>query len=510
VITQGRETVTSGRLVTGRNATYVSKQINHMENRMLTRRAILAGLGAMPAMLGSVGRARAGTRRNLSIESRTLDVQGRAAKVYGLSVNGEFKGLDLLLGEQFNVRLTNNLNVESLIHWHGLTPPVQFDGVPMLSQAPLRPGAAFDYDFPVLQSGTHWMHSHVGLQEQQLLAAPLIVRETGTPVFDEQEHVVMLHDFTFRDPAEILAELQGGGGAHAAHAGHGVDHSKMDHAAQPAAPAMSGAMLNDVVYDAYLANDRTLDDPETLQVEKGGWLKLRIINGAGASNMWVDLGALTGSLVAVDGHAIHPIPGSRFPLAIAQRADIRLQIPREGGAFPILFRPEGVSARTGIVLTTPDAAVQRIAATADVAPALDLSFERSFRAVAQLPDEPVTRTEMLMLTGGDAGYNWGLNGKSSMHDVLFTVRMGERVEVMMHNMTSMSHPMHLHGHYFKVVAIGSERIDGAVRDTVLVPPGETVTIAFDANNPGNWAFHCHHVYHMNAGMMGAIAYRDAA
>jgi FtsP/CotA-like multicopper oxidase with cupredoxin domain len=97
-----------------------------------------------------------------------------------------------------------------------------------------------------------------------------------------------------------------------------------------------------------------------------------------------------------------------------------------------------------------------------------------------------------------------------MHDVLFTVRMGERVEVMMHNMTSMSHPMHLHGHYFKVVAIGSERIDGAVRDTVLVPPGETVTIAFDANNPGTWAFHCHHVYHMNAGMMGAIAYLDAA
>ncbi len=81
----------------------------------------------------------------------------------------------------------------------------------------------------------------------------------------------MLHDFTFRDPAEILAELRGGAGAPCAHAGHGADHSKMDHATPPSAPATAGAMLNDVVYDAYLANERTLDDPETLRVEKGGW-----------------------------------------------------------------------------------------------------------------------------------------------------------------------------------------------------------------------------------------------
>ncbi len=83
----------------------------------------------------------------------------------------------------------------------------------MLSQAPIKPGAFHDYDFINTRSGTHWMHSHVGLQEQQLLAAPLIVRETAEPLFDEQEHVVLLHDFTFRNPAEILAELTSGGGA---------------------------------------------------------------------------------------------------------------------------------------------------------------------------------------------------------------------------------------------------------------------------------------------------------
>jgi len=245
-------------------------------------------------------------------------------------------------------------------------------------------------------------------------------------------------------------------------------------------------------------------------VEKGGVLRLRIINGAAASNMWVDLGALEGELIAVDGNAIHPLKGRVFPLAIAQRADIRIRIPAAGGAFPVLFLPEGAAMRTGIVLATAGAAVQRVAEEGDPAPAVDLSQERLYRAVAAPRQEPVTRTEMLMLTGGGADYVWGLNGKASMHDTIFTVREGERVSVMMHNMTAMSHPMHLHGHYFHVTAIGNTPFQGALRDVVLVPPGETVTITFDADNPGTWAFHCHHAYHMNAGMMGTIAYTSPA
>ncbi len=97
--------------------------------------------------------------------------------------------------------------------------------------------------------------------------------------------------------------------------------------------------------------------------------------------------------------------------------------------------------------------------------------------MAELPQEPVSRTEMLMLTGGGSDYVWGLNGKAGcMHDVIFRVRQGERISIMMHNMTGMSHPMHLHGHYFKVTAIGNRPIDGAIRDVVLVPPMETVTV----------------------------------
>ncbi len=109
-----------------------------------------------------------------------------------------------------------------------------------------------------------------------------------------------------------------------------------------------------------------------------------------------------------------------------------------------------------------------------------------------------------------SNYLWGLNGKPMMHDTVFSVKQGERYEIVMHNMTSMAHPMHLHGHYFRVVGINGKRFKGAIRDTVLVPVGAQVAIQFDADNPGTWAFHCHHLYHMNSGMMGAIAYTSAA
>jgi FtsP/CotA-like multicopper oxidase with cupredoxin domain len=226
--------------------------------------------------------------------------------------------------------------------------------------------------------------------------------------------------------------------------------------------------------------------------------------------MWVELGALQGELVAVDGSAVYPVRRSRFPIAIAQRADIRIVLPKEGGAFPVLLQPEGVGAQTGLILASPGAAIARVVSEIAPAPALDLAFEQQLRSVGGLPKEPVTRTEMLMLTGGGADYQWGLNGKSGVHETIFTVKHGERIDVIIHNMTTMAHPMHLHGHYFQVVGIGSATIDGALRDTILVPPMETATIRFDADNPGNWAFHCHHIYHMNAGMMGAIAYTRAA
>ena len=473
----------------------------------INRRTVLAG-GFGLAAASLLGGASAATFANLTIASRNLEVKGKAAKVFGIFNGAGQHGLNMVLSPRFSVNLNNALGENTLIHWHGLIPPVAMDGTPMLSGPTLKAGESRLFDFANREVGTHWMHSHVGLQEQQLLAAPLIIRETETPLFDEQEHVVMLHDFTFRHPQEILIELQGGGGGHAAHAGTAATGT-MDHTRHSTMSAVAG-MVNDIAFDAMLANDRTLDDPEVVQAEKAGRFRLRIINACAASNLWVDLGELSGELIAVDGKTILAVKGQRFPLAIAQRGDIRLQLPKGPGAWPILFRTEGSGQQSGIVLRSGDGAVGRISDRGDLQPALDLGLELKLKSVAVPPEVAVARTEMIMLTGGGADYVWGLNGKSAMHDTIMTVREGERYEVMFHNMTSMAHPMHLHGHYFKVVGIGNLRINGAIRDTILVPVGETVTIQFDANNPGTWAFHCHHLYHMNSGMMGSLAYVDAA
>jgi FtsP/CotA-like multicopper oxidase with cupredoxin domain len=453
-----------------------------MERGFTRRQFIGAGLSA-PFLMGAADDERA----ILRVQSRVIEVNGRAARVFGIVNAKGQSGHDYVLSERFRARVINELGEETLVHWHGLRPPADQDGVPMLSQAPLKPGEIYDYDFANNRSGTHWMHSHLGLQEQKLLAAPLIVRETDKPMFEDREHVIMLHDFTFRPPEEIMADLKAGG--HAQHA--------------------AGTAMHDVTFDAYLANERTLDDPETVSIEAGATIRLRIINACAATNMWIDLGSLMGELIAVDGNAVIPVKGTLFPLAIAQRADVRITIPSHG-RWPVLFRAEGLPARAGVIFATHGAEIWKLSPAGEAAPLLDLALEGRLRSAAVIPDDPVTQTEIVDLTGGGSDYAWGLNGKSSMHDTIFSVREGARVEVIMRNATSMAHPMHLHGHYFKIVGINGARLNGALRDTVLIPPGESVTIRFDADNPGKWAFHCHHLYHMNAGMMGAIAYSRAA
>ena len=469
-------------------------------NRISRRRFLAAGVAAtMIPSFARPGRAHPGATQ-LRATRRVIDVNGKAAKVFGLVQPDGRHGIVAVAGKRFHVQLVNELDEQTLVHWHGLTPPSDQDGVPELSQPSLKAGSDYEYDFVLARPGTNWMHSHVGLQEQQLLAAPLIVHDPAEATRDEQEVVVLLHDFTFRDPAAIFAELSGGMG--------GMDHTGMGHDAGP----MAGMQphLNDIEFDAYLANDRTLNDPEVVQVEAGGRVRLRIINAASSTNFWLDLGALAGDLIAVDGHPVMPVRGSRFPLAIAQRADIRLQLPPGAGAYPILAVREGDTARTGIILATAGAAIARIPGRAETPTgALGLELERRLAAaddsLGGTAGRPLRR-HVLELTGSMMPFVWGFNGRRFGEDTPLAVRQGERVEVRLVNRTDMSHPIHLHGHPFQVVAIDEVPLNGALRDTVLVPIGGSVTIAFATDNPGHWAFHCHNLYHMTAGMMTSVKY----
>lgn len=486
-------------------------------------------------------------RRSLIAGTRTLDINGRAATAFGLENAAGGQGLILDPAERFRVALTNRLEEDTIIHWHGQIPPNAQDGVPDAPMPALVPGETRDYDFAPMP-GTHWMHSHFPVQEMQLLAAPLIVRSRADVAADRQEVVMILQDFSFTSPDELMGNIAhddghgamghgNGGMAHGSGAigsmmdrmmgggmGHGNGgHGGMGHgmgdqrtmqgmSGMGVMPGMQGMEmdLNDIDFDAYLANDRTLGDPDVVRVERGGRVKLRIINAAAATVFWIDTGALEGRLVAVDGHDIEPLRGSRFGFAMGQRLDIELDLPAGEGAWPILALREGERERTGLILATPGARIERLADLGEeAAPAFDydLAQESGLRAAAPLSERQATRRADVMLDGSMSPYVWTINGRTWGEHTPLPATSGERVELTFHNMSMMAHPMHLHGHVFQVVGIGGRnigpprRINGATRDTVHVPPMTMATIAFDAGEAARWMLHCHHMPHLITGMM---------
>jgi FtsP/CotA-like multicopper oxidase with cupredoxin domain len=450
---------------------------------------------------------------------RSIEVNGKAASVFGLIGRGDKPGIVLDPGERFNLALSNEIDEALIVHWHGQTPSPDQDGVADTGYvSPIAPGQRQSYDFAP-RTGTHWMHSHHGLQEQALMAAPLIVRTDEDKRRDAQEVTVLLHDFTFRDPAELLADLTNGsaaampgmnmGGMDMSNM-QGMDMSQMNHGAMNmSGGGMSGMDLNDVAYDAFIANDRTLGDPEVVQVERSGHVHLRLINGATSTAFWIDLGGLAGEVIAADGNPVRPVSTSRFPMAQGQRVDLLISLP-ESGAFPILAQREGNAARTGIILATPGATIAKLGDKADrAAPAIDNSLEAQLVATTPLTAKPADVSHRLGLTGSMAPYQWSFDGRTWKDHVPLAVKPGQRVAVELVNLSMMAHPMHLHGHHFQVVALNGTPLSGAVRDTVLVPVNGSVTIAFDADNPGRWLFHCHNLFHMATGMMTELAYANA-
>lgn len=474
----------------------------------LSRRHFLSGCAALGAAAGlhNVPALAATPQRRLIVGRRTIEVLGRPAGVYGLTGSDGRSGLVLDPGERFSVALENTLGEETSIHWHGMTPAPDLDGISETGYvAPLAAGETRGFDF-VARPGTHWMHSHHGLQEQSLLTAPLIVREDASA--DEQEVTLLLNDFSFRSPEEILEGLRGISGMD--HGGMGgMDHGGMGSMSMgdmSMMDMMGGMDLNDVEYDAFLANDRTLDDPEVIRTERNGRVRLRIINGAASTAFWIDLDEHQASVVAVDGNAVTPVASSRFPLAQGQRIDLMVEVAA-GAVVPVFARREGDLARTGIILAAPEATVGKYAGLADQAEApVDLSLEEKLSALAPLGARSSDASHMVMLGGAMAPYSWTLNNRSWSEREKLQVAEGQRVSLGFMNHSMMAHPMHLHGHHFQVVGINGRRLSGAMRDTVLVPPMGTVVVEFDADNPGRWLYHCHNLYHMAAGMMSEVVY----
>src|SRR5712664_2661344 len=429
---------------------------------LLTRRQILASgvavAGAIPFLrqerAAAAPESRAAQLR-LTAGTRTLAVNGKPARVFGLTGPNGTPGITLSPGERFHVDLVNQAGTSTIVHWHGQLPPWKQDGFPWPQTPPIPAGDTGSYDYAPI-AGTYWMHSHQGLQEQSLMSAPLIVHSAEDMRADRQEAVLMLHDFSFHTPDELLAGLNESNRSQSAMPKSGMDNNMNMGSGSMVAMNMGSGMamdLNDVDFDAFLANDRTLADPEVIRTEPGGRVRLRLINAASSTQFWIDLGALTGTVVAVDGHPVRPVRGARLPLAMAQRIDVLIDLPGIG-PYPIVAQVEGKRARTGIVLAASGAPVSRLAEeAAENAPPVGLSLERRLEAVNPLAPRASDVTHRVILAGAMAPYAWSLNGEYWPYVTPLMVATGQRVAIEMLNHTMMPHPMHLHGHAFQVVAI---------------------------------------------------------
>ncbi len=425
----------------------------------------------------------------LIIRSYPLIVDGKTAKAFIIEQPDRTWGFHGVKGQYFDAIIKNQTDTPTTIHWHGLIVPNNQDGVPDVTQPLIPPGGQYHYHFKLLQSGTYWMHSHHDLQIQQYLSAPFIISDPNEKQ-DAKEAIMFLADYNQKSPQTIMHELHSMGSM--AH----MSSSKPD--------------LNDVTYDAYLTNYRTLKNPEVITVTPGETVRLRVIDGSAATNFFVNTSKLPGQAIAVDGESIKPLAGTKFQLAIGQRIDILIKIPKGEGVYPILAQGEGSRLQTGLILKTKNATLSPISETAyKEAGALNYDQELKIKAIHPLPVKPAQQTITANLEGDMQKYVWEINNQAWPKITPLSIEPHNRIEMIFINQTDMAHPMHLHGHVFEVTKINGQPItDGAMRDTVLVLPHTSLSVQFDSNNIGNWMLHCHMLYHQESGMMTIIHYAE--
>ncbi|MFJ4822179.1 multicopper oxidase family protein [Streptomyces bacillaris] len=456
---------------------------------------------------------------SLTATRARLDLGGSttvASWAYGDRLPG--REVRVTAGETLDLTLANHLPQPTSMHWHGLALRNDMDGVPGLTQRAIAPGADFRYRFAVPHPGTYWFHPHSGVQQDRGLYAPLVVEDPKEPLSYDKEWIVVLDDWVDgvegSTPDAVLKELSGGmGGGH-----DGMDHgahtmSGEDDPAEggPDGPSrmMMGARsellgddAGDVAYPYYLVNGRVADDPETFRARPGDRIRLRIINAGGDTAFRVALGGHRLTVTHTDGFPVRHTTGDALLLGMGERYDVL--VTAGDGVFPLTALAEGKKASALAVLRTGGGA----APAASVRPKeLDGKLVEAGRLVPDpsvaLKERAPDRTIRMRLTGGMEKYDWAFDGKPYSAEHRRPVEAGERVRVVFDNGTTMWHPLHLHGHTFALAGNGA----GARKDTAIVLPHRSLTVDFDADNPGLWMVHCHNVYHAEAGMMTVLGYR---
>lgn len=538
---------------------------------------VLSGLGLRPRSLwasveAAAGEAVAPAEYHLAVDRIGVSFSGSAAEARAINQTVPGPLLRLTEGQEAILHVTNHLDEDTSIHWHGLLLPFDQDGVPGFSFEGIKPGETFTYRFRVRQAGTYWYHSHSGGQEQQGMFAPLVIDPAEVdPVSYDREHVIMLSDWTDEDPHDVLRNLKGDGGYYnygkrtlpgllGGLFGGNAGPTFRDREAwgRMRMDPTDFADVTGATY-TYLLNGRTADDNWTGLFRPGERVRLRFINAAAMTYFDVKIPGLRMTVVQADGQDVEPVTVDELHMSVGETYDVVVE-PEAGVAYTVFAQTMD---RSGIVRGT---LAEREGAEAPI-PELD---ERPRRSMADMPgmeghdmsmpgmDMPAgtgvaptavidhtaadhaamdhsamdmgprrltyadlralvpnrdlrdpERDIVLRLTGDMERYFWTLNDKKFSQSDPIRLRLGERVRLVMINETMMEHPMHLHG-VFMELQNGQPPMYAPRKHVVDVRPNETVEVHLTFEEPGPWALHCHLLYHMMTGMFIRVDVVDSA
>ena len=481
----------------------------------LTRRAFLAGLGALATGAGGVA-ALAGRRRVASAGDRPVRVVRLEARevrwelapgrtVTAWTYNGQVPGPEIRVreGERVRVVLNNSLGEPTTIHWHGVDVPNAMDGVPDVTQKPVAPGETFVYEFEARPAGTRWYQMDLGL------AAPLIIesREPEPMAYDRE--VTLLFDDWVTGAAPAVPPTREGTAGGRGTPGGMMRGGGMMGPGMGCGAGMGGMPApHEPPYDTMTINGRAYPATEPLRLRPGERVRLRLINASNEHTHVVRVAGHRLHVTHTDGNPLAaPVAVDAIPMAPSERYDAVLVADRPGAGF--LFCTQPGHARAGEQMPVVyDGHPARPAPPEEGLADLVFWHYALGRGRPVLPPAAgATRTFDQTLSGGMMGSDlWTINGKVWPRTDPLAVSRGDRVVVRFRNMSPEAHPMHLHGQSFRVLAVNGVRTaEPMVKDSVDVEAHMgSVVIEFTAHNPGDWLLHCHKPTHMEGGMMALV------
>ncbi|MCB1782515.1 MAG: copper resistance system multicopper oxidase [Alphaproteobacteria bacterium] len=505
---------------------------------------------------------------SLTIARQTVNVTGHPVQKLTINGTTPGPTLHFKEGEDVTVHVTNTMSVPTSIHWHGFLIDPAMDGVPgMNGFKGILPGQSFTYHFKIRQSGTYWYHSHSQFQEQDGLYGAIVIEpKTPDSVKADRDYVVVLSDFSDENGRDIMGNLKMMSDYYN-YARVTVDDFWEDAKRQGFSKAwdnmsmwnqmrMSPSDLSDVSGYTFLINGKTAAQNWTGLFKPGERVRLRFINASAMSFYDVRIPGLKMQVVSADGQNVEPVPVDEFRFGVAETYDV-IVTPKEDKAYTIAAEPidrtgfaigtlsprEGMTGdmpapRCRAQLTMADMGMGHMghdmrgmshmehnmssmdhdmssmdmsgmdmesgwaqAGTPEGDKALSYSDLR-YRGTQKDTRAP-ERTIEVRLGGNMERYIWTMNGKRYQDSGPMKLRYGERVRLKFVNETMMAHPMHLHGMFVQLE--NGQPIDKLPnKHTVIVPPGGSYSVLLTADEAGEWAFHCHLLYHMAAGMMTKV------